>query len=84
MALRAMCFQTTDLFPNTVLSSSRTEFSFTCSSFRLSAASGSSCSQWEWPVRLLLLLCSLLCLYPSLVRLYPNSCPSHLGPPHKA
>lgn len=35
-------WEATDLFPNTMLSSSRTVFSFTCSSFRLSAASESS------------------------------------------
>lgn len=50
LALRTVCFGATDLFPNTMLSSSRTVFSFTCSSFRLSAASGSNYihRRWAW------------------------------------
>lgn len=50
LALRTMCFGATDLFPNTMLSSSRTVFSFTCSSFRLSAASESNYihRRWAW------------------------------------
>lgn len=50
LALRVVGFGATDLFPNIMLSSSRTVFSFTCSSFRLSAASGSNCihRRWAW------------------------------------
>lgn len=68
-------FWGTDLFPNTILSSSRTVFSFTCSSFRLSAASGSNCihrrQAWlSWFSYPFLLSCGL---HPSLLGLYSNA-----------
>lgn len=40
-----VCVCVSHLFPKVVLSSSRTLFSFTCSSFRESLASGSSCQE---------------------------------------
>lgn len=82
LVLRACILGATDLFPNTMLSSSRTVFSFTCSSFRLSEASESS---YIHVVARSDCCLSLFHIPPlSLLEPYPNTSSSLTGPYPKA